>query len=128
MRIKKKPVENQRSDTKTYIEKIRKKGYTQVNKYTAPVKKKPQQINQPVDNCNMFQSLASYFYGTTSDTSELTTTSSDNQQDDPTVDVLTKPAATANIVAKPLINNDNATGAEDIDSDWLIVDKDGKLI
>lgn len=76
----------------------------------------------------MFQSLASYFYGTTSDTSEITTTSSDNQQDDPTVDVLTKPAAAANIVAKPLINNDNAAGAEDIDSDWLIVDKDGKLI
>lgn len=72
----------------------------------------------------MFQSLASYFYGTTSDTSEITTTTttSDNQQD-PTVDVLAAVPTAANFVAKPLTNN-NIVG-EDIDSDWLIVDKDG---
>lgn len=67
----------------------------------------------------MFQSLASYFLGnsTTNDTENSVDQQNIQQHlDDPTVDVLPKPQK--NVTVKP---------CDEDESDWLIVDKDGKI-
>lgn len=72
----------------------------------------------------MFQSLTSYFYGSTADTSDQATTNDNLKCEAAQLDKSVRVERIPNLVTKPCDEHDDEDESEV--SDWLLVDKEGK--